>query len=584
MYAELRRRYEAGARALDGRRGIALRAFICLLCASAWLGSLATPVAAFPVTVKVDAAQRIGALPPLWRFFGADEPNYATSARGEKLLMELGSLRPGGVYFRAHNLLTTGPGAADLKWGSTNVYTEKEGVPVYDYTLVDGIIDSYLARGIHPYLEIGFMPQAMTAAPDDVPYRRPWKQGVDYHNKPAGWSFPPRDFAKWAEFIYQWTRHNVERYGRAEVERWYFEVWNEPNLEFYWADSAENFYRLHDYAIDAVRRALPTARVGGPDVAGSGGAFMDGFLDHITAGINYATGKIGTPTDFLSFHAKGQPTVVNGHVRMGISNQLRTVDEAFAKIANRPELAGKPIIIGENDPDSCAACLAPQNAYRNGTLYSSYTAASYARLWELARRRQVALEGAVTWAFTFVGEPWFAGYRQLATNGVDLPVLNVFRLFSRLGTEQIAATSSAEVPLEQIVSEGVGSSSDVGVLATRSDSGRVDILLWHYRDDDVAGPTAHVHLVLTGFSQRIEYRARAWRIDRQNGNPYSSWQAMGSPTSPTKQQIEQLIHAARLSSRSARIEPQGGDGGGFSMDRLLPLQSVELIELRALKP
>jgi xylan 1,4-beta-xylosidase len=547
-----------------------------------WLGVPATPAAAFSVTANVDAAKLVGPLPPVWRFFGADEPNYTTSAQGERLLMELGSLRPGQIYFRAHNLLTSGDGTADFKWGSTNIYTETAGTPVYDYTIVDRIIDSYLARGIHPYLEIGFMPEAMTAAPNDVPYRRPWKPGVDYRGVTAGWSYPPRDFKKWAELIFQWTRHNVERYGRVEVERWYFEVWNEPNLEFYWADSAETFYQLHDYTIDAVRRALPSARVGGPDVAGSGAAFMDGFLKHVTTGINYATGTVGTPTDFVSFHAKGQPTVVDGYVRMGIANQLRTVDEAFAKIASVPELAHKPIIIGENDPEGCAACPGPQNAYRNGTLYSSYTAAIYARLWELARRRQVELEGAVTWAFTFVGQPWFAGYRQLATNGVDLPVLNAFRLFSRLGSEQVAATSSAQVPLEQIVSNGVGNSPDVGVLATRSHDGSMDILLWHYRDDDVAGPAAQVHLVLTGLSQGIEHRARVWRIDRRNGNAFTAWQAMGSPASPTKRQIEQLIRAARMTSRSVRLEAPGHDGGVLSMERSLPLQSVELIELRTL--
>jgi xylan 1,4-beta-xylosidase len=547
-----------------------------------WLGVPATPAAAFSVTANVDAAKLVGPLPPVWRFFGADEPNYATSAQGERLLMELGSLRPGQIYFRAHNLLTSGDGTADFKWGSTNIYAETAGTPVYDYTIVDRIIDSYLARGIHPYLEIGFMPEAMTAAPDDVPYRRPWKPGVDYRGVTAGWSYPPRDFKKWAELIFQWTRHNVERYGRVEVERWYFEVWNEPNLEFYWADSAETFYQLHDYTIDAVRRALPSARVGGPDVAGSGAAFMDGFLKHVTTGINYATGTVGTPTDFVSFHAKGQPTVVDGHVRMGIANQLRTVEEAFAKIASVPELAHKPIIIGENDPEGCAACPGPQNAYRNGTLYSSYTAAIYARLWELARRRQVELEGAVTWAFTFVGQPWFAGYRQLATNGVDLPVLNAFRLFSRLGSEQVAATSSAQVPLEQIVSNGVGNLPDVGVLATRSHDGSMDILLWHYRDDDVAGPAAQVHLVLTGLLQGIEHRARVWRIDRRNGNAFTAWQAMGSPASPTKRQIEQLIRAARMTSRSVRLEAPGHDGGVLSMERSLPLQSVELIELRTL--
>jgi xylan 1,4-beta-xylosidase len=563
---------------------ISVKAFIGLLWMIVSLGVPASPAAAFSVTVKVDAAKRIAALPPVWRFFGADEPNYATSTQGERLLMELGSLRPGQVYFRAHNLLTTGDGTADFKWGSTNIYTETAGTPVYDYTIVDRIIDSYLARGIHPYLEIGFMPEAMTSAPDDVPYRRPWKPGVDYRGITAGWSYPPRDFNKWAEMVYQWTRHNVERYGRLEVERWYFEVWNEPNLEFYWSGTAENFYRLHDYTIDAVRRALPGARVGGPDIAGSGAAFMDGFLKHVTTGINYATGEVGTPTDFLSFHAKGQPTLVDGHVHMGIATQLRTVDEAFAKIASVPELAHKPIIIGENDPEGCAACPGPQNAYRNGTLYSSYTAASYARLWELARRRQVELQGALTWAFTFVGQPWFAGYRQLATNGVDLPVLNAFRLLSRLGTEQIAATSSAEVPLEQIVSDGVANSPDVGVLATRSDDGSVDILLWHYRDDDVAGPAAQVHLVLTGLAPRAEYRGRVWRIDRQNGNAFSAWQAMGSPASPTKQQVEQLIRAARLNSRSVPIEARGHDGRVLSIERSLPLQSVELIELRTFNP
>ena len=480
----------------------ALVAFLLVVCLPAAIA--AAPDSSFPVSVTVDATRSVGALPPIWRFFGADEPNYATLPDGEKLLLELGGLRPGNVYFRAHNLLTSGDGTPDFKWGSTNIYTETDGKPVYDFTIIDHIIDTYRARGIHPYLEIGFMPEAMTAAPPGVPYRRPWKPGVEYKGITAGWSYPPKDYGKWAELVYRWTAHNVERYGRAEVEQWYFEVWNEANLDFYWLGTPEDFYRLHDYATDAVRRALPTARVGGPDVAGSGGAFMDGFLQHVTTGTNFATGKVGTPIDFLSFHAKGQPSVVDGHVRMGIANQLKTADEAFAKIAAIPALAHKPIVIGENDPEGCAACPGPQNAYRNDTVYSSYTAASYARLWELARRRNVNLEGALTWAFTFVGQPWFAGYRQLATDGVDLPVLNVFRLFARLGSEQTEASSSSEISLAQIVSDGVRGAPDVGVLATRADDGRVDILLWHYRDDDVPGPTADIKLTLGSGARRRE--------------------------------------------------------------------------------
>ena len=559
--------------AAEALRRVPLLLLVCSLAATPLRSAVA-----FPVTVKVDATKPVGALPPIWRFFGADEPNYSTLPEGERLLMELGSLRPGEVYFRAHNLLTTGDGSPDFKWGSTNLYTEKEGKPVYDYTIVDHIIDSWLARGIHPYLEIGFMPEALTAAPAGVPYRRPWRPGVDYKGITAGWSYPPRDYAKWAEVVYQWTRHNVERYGRAEVERWYFEVWNEPNLGFYWLGTPEDFYRLHDYGVDAVRRALPDARVGGPDVAGSGGVFMDGFLKHVTTGTNYATGKAGTPMDFLSFHAKGQPTVVDGHVRMGISNQLKTVDEAFTRIAAVPELAHKPVIIGENDPEGCAACPGPQNAYRNDTMYSSYTAATYARLWQLARSRNVNLEGALSWAFTFVGQPWFAGYRQLATNGVDLPVLNVFRLFARLGPEQLEASSTGEVPLARIVAEGVRGAPDVGVLATRSDDGRVDILLWHYHDDDVPGPPARVHILLSGLAPGHELEARLWRVDRHNGDAFTTWQAMGAPASPTQQQVSQLLSAAHLVARSVRLT-RASTAGSVSLQRQLPRQAVELIEI-----
>jgi len=557
-----------------------VKTLLALLGLVAMLASRTGTATPFPVTVTVDVLKPVGALQPIWRFFGADEPNYATRPEGEKLLMELGRLRLGRVYFRAHNLMTSGDGTPDFKWGSTNLYTMHNGRPVYDFTIADHIIDTYLARGIHPYLEIGFMPEAMSAAPAGTPYRRPWRAGVDYKGAPSGWSYPPRDYHQWAELIYQWTRHNVVRYGRAEVGRWYFEVWNEPNLDFYWSGTPEDFYRLHDYGIDAVRRALPGARVGGPDVAGSGGAFMDGFLRHVTTGTNYATGQTGTPGDFFSFHAKGQPEVVDGHVRMGIARQLKTAEGAFARIAAIPVLAHRPIIIGENDPEGCAACPGPQNAYRNDTMYSSYTAAVYPRLWELARRRNVRLEGALTWAFTFVGQPWFAGYRQLATNGVDLPVLNVFRMFARLGGMQVEASSSAEVPLTLILADGVRGAPDVGVLATKAQKdGRVDILLWHYRDDDVPGPAAEVHLALSGLEPGLAHLARVWRVDREHSDAFTEWKAMGAPASPTQQQIDRLLSASHMLERPIRLGPRLADGS-VALATRLPVQGVELIEVR----
>ncbi|MGN7159804.1 GH39 family glycosyl hydrolase [Sphingomonas sp. SAFR-052] len=530
----------------------------------------AAPAAVREVSVTVDARKSLGPLPPAWRFFGADEPNYATMKDGRKLLVELGELKPGEVFFRAHNLLSTGDGTAAFKWGSTNAYTEgPDSKPVYDWTIVDNIIDTYLARGVRPYLQIGFMPEALSTAPKGTPYQHSWRPGFDYRLIATGWTYPPSSYEKWAELVYQWTRHNVERYGADEVNRWYFEVWNEPDSKFYWQASPEDFNKLHDFAIDAVRRALPTAKVGGPDVAVAGD-FMDGFMRHVASGKNYVTGQTGTPTDFLSFHAKGAPSFVDGHVRMGLSTHLRNVDRGFTRVAGFPALAAKPIVIGESDPEGCAACPGPQNAYRNGTMYSSYTAASFARIWDLAARRKVNLDGILSWSFEFEDQPWFAGYRQLSTNGVDLPVLNVFRMFAKLGPERIAATSSAQLPLDTIVRDGVRGDADIGALATRTPDGRVAVLLWHYHDDDVAGPVAQVKLDLAGMKAGS---ATLWRVDGDHANAFTAWQRVGSPQSPNEKQYAELEAASAMQPETVSAT------GGRSFIIALPRQGVALLTL-----
>jgi xylan 1,4-beta-xylosidase len=531
-----------------------------------------------PVAVTVQADRPAGTLPPVWRFFGADEPNYATMKDGRKLLVELGKLKSGEVFFRAHNLLSTGDGTPAFKWGSTNAYTEtKDGKPVYDWTVVDGIIDAYLARGVRPYLQIGFMPEAMSTAPAGMPYQHLWRPGFDYKLIATGWTYPPKSYEKWAELVYRWTQHNVERYGRAEVERWYFEVWNEPNSNFYWQGSPDEFYKLHDFAIDAVRRALPTAKVGGPDVAGAGGSFMDGFLKHVSSGRNYVTGRTGTPTDFLSFHAKGQPSFVDGHVRMGIATHLKEADRGFVKVTAIPSLAAKPVVIGESDPEGCAACPGRSNDYRNGTMYSSYTAASFARIWELAARRQVNLEGVLSWSFEFEDQPWFAGYRQLSTNGVDLPVLNVFRLFAKLGTERLTATSDAQLPLDTVMTEGVRGPADVGTLATRTSDGKVAVLLWHYHDDDLPGPDAAIRLTIDGLKRRGGKGGGAtlWRIDGDHANSFAEWKRLGSVQSPNQDLYAKLEEASRL--RPETLTPVRGARGATTLDVRLARQGVALV-------
>ena len=530
------------------------------------------------VSVMVDATRSTGSLPPVWRFFGADEPNYATMKDGRKLLAELGKLRPGQVYFRAHNLLSSGDGTPAFKWGSTNIYTEDaQGNPVYDFTVVDRIIDTYLARGIRPYLQIGFTPEAMSTAPPGVPYQHLWRPGFDYKLIATGWTYPPKSYEKWGELVYRWTKHNVEKYGAGEVSKWYFEVWNEANINFYWQGTHEEFYKLHDFAIAGVRRALPNARVGGPDSAGPGGAFMDGFLKHVTSGTNYATGETGTPTDFLSFHSKGRPTFVDGHVRMGIATHLKEVDGGFTKVLSEPKLARLPVVIGESDPEGCAACPGPQNAYRNGTMYSSYTAASFARIWELAAKRNVNLEGVLSWSFEFENQPWFAGYRQLATNGVNLPVLNVFKLFARLDADRVPATSSAQVPLEAVMADGVRGEADVGVLATRNAGGGVSVLLWHYHDDDLPGPDARVSVQVKGMP-RGNHEAWLMRVDGSHANAFAAWKAMGSPQSPNATQYAELEKASELVPE--KQEAVGRQGRTATYEITLPRQGVALLAIR----
>jgi xylan 1,4-beta-xylosidase len=536
-----------------------------------------TSAETFQASLRVDAASARGPLKPIWRFFGADEPNYAYMPHGRKLIAEQGRLRPGQVFYRAHNLLTSGDGTPALKWGSTNAYTEDaDGRPVYDWTIVDRIFDTYVQHGVKPYVQIGFMPKALSAKPD--PYQHSWTPQASYDEIYTGWAYPPKDYGRWGALAYEWAKHAVARYGPAEVETWYWQTWNEANIG-YWRGTPEEFRKLHDYAIAGVRRALPTARVGGPDTAGHGGQWMRDFLDHQLRGRNFATGQIGTPLDFVAFHAKGRPVFVDGHVRMGISNQLSTIDEGFRLIASYPELRSTPIVIGESDPEGCAACQGPQLRYRNSTMYSSYTAASFARKHDLAERHGVNLEGALTWAFQFENTPYFAGFRALATNGLTLPVFNVFRMFSRMGADRIAATSDSAVALDAILKDGVRERPDVGVLASRDDR-QVTVLAWHYHDDDVPGPAAAVSLALEGLGvTKGRAQLQHFRVDAEHGNAYAAWLRMGSPQEPTAAQYAELERASELVMLPG---PPGVDivAGRAHVAFTLPRQAVSLLVVR----
>jgi xylan 1,4-beta-xylosidase len=553
------------------------QALTCLLAAACCtrLAASAAESTPFPVNIRVDASRPIGALRPIWRFFGGDEPNYATMKDGQKLLADFGKLRPKEVYCRTHNLLNTGDGTPALKWGSTDAYHEDaQGNPIYNWTGIDRIFDSYLERGVRPYAQIGFMPQALSSKPD--PYRHEWRPGLPYDRIFTGWAYPPRDYAKWGELAYQWAKHCVERYGKTEVESWYWETWNESNIG-YWRGSPQEFQKLHDYAIAAVRRALPTARVGGPDSAGSGGRWTRDFFEHCLRGTNYATGQTGTPLDFVSFHAKGAPVYTNDHVRMGVANHLRAVDDGFRLVASFPELKNTPIVIGESDPEGCAACQGPSFSYRNGTMYSSYTAASFAREQDLADRHGVNFAGALTWAFTFEDQPYFAGFRQLASCGLPLPVFNVFRMFSLMNGQRLPAESDAAIPLDELLRRGVREKPDVAALAAL-DAGKLCVMVWHYHDDDLPGPDATVELTLAGLPATVvEAKLTHYRVDDRHSNAYAEWRRLGSPIAPNQTQYHQLQTASDLATLSEAPTTVQVNGGTAKLLFTLPRQGVSLL-------
>src|SRR5438876_400732 len=153
---------------------------------------------------------------------------------------------------------------------------------------------------------------------------------------------------------------------------------------------------------------------------------------------------------------------------MGMAQQLKAINAGFKIVASFPEWRNTPIILGENDPEGCAACSAkehPQNAYRNGTLYGAYTMVVLQAAMDLARQDGVDLRGSVTWAFQFDGQPYFEGLRELATNGIDKPVLNAFRMLGLLGEKRLPVTSSAAIPAIQIEQEGVRGQPDVDAIA-----------------------------------------------------------------------------------------------------------------------
>jgi xylan 1,4-beta-xylosidase len=462
------------------------------------------------------------------------------------------------------------------------VYSEDaSGNPIYSWVILDQIFDTFHAAGVKPLVEIGFMPKALSTHPE--PYRHDFPRGKvgDIY---TGWAYPPNNYQKWSELVFQFVHHLRERYGDNEVKTWLWEVWNEPDIG-YWKGTPEEYFKLYDASVEAVLRALPEARVGGPDTTGPGNAkaanFLRAFLDHCSHQKNYASGTIGSRLNFISFHPKGSPTWQGDHVQMGISRQLAAIEQGFKITASFPEWRHTPIILGESDPEGCAACSAkenPQNSYRNGPLYGAYTVEVLNNILALERQEQIDFLGAVTWAFEFEDQPYFAGFRELATNGLDKPVLNAFRMLGLLGKERVKVTSSGALATTEIVRDGVRAQPDINAIATRKER-EIEVLIWNYHDDDIPFPAASVDLVVAGLPANAKRNlVEHFRVDAGHSNAFTAWKEMGSPQSLSEVEYTRLESAGQLQllTSPAWVEMTQGS---IELKFTLPRSSLSLLRI-----
>ena len=527
------------------------------------------------VTVSVDGSAPGTPLVPVWPFFGFDEINYTTSPEGKALLAALSSANAAPVHVRSHFLFNTGDGTPGLKWGSTNVYTEDAaGNPVYSWPISDAIMDAITEAGAFPFVELGFMPQALSTHPD--PYRNSSPMMLD-----GGSSYPPNDYTKWASLVRAWATHAAERYPNV-AESWLWELWNEPDIP-YWNGTFDEYTKLYDFTESGLHEAIPDAALGGPAVAGPASTFFRKFLEHCATGTNAVSGGVGTRLDLVTFHAKGGVVLEGDHVRMNLGSQLRLHRAGFKTVAGFPQFKKTPIYVTEADPDGCAACplsTTPANAYRNSPAYGAYEVATMKHSLELESELGVKLGGLLTWAFAFPGTPYFAGYRALTTNGIDLPVLGAFKLLGRLSGSRLPLTSSGAHALDDLLANSVRDQPEIDAMATL-DGDTLRVLVWNYHDDLVPVPATPVHLSVTvpaSLSARV--RVSHLRVDDSHGDAHTVWLAQGKPANPSSAQVQSLQRAMEPQPLGPNETLSVSPSGSVELDFELPRFGVSLVTLR----
>jgi len=470
--------------------------------------------------VVIDASAPTHPLPHFWEeMFGSGRAilslreSYRTDLRSVKQITDFN-------YVRFHAILNDEVG----------IYGEDDqGRPVYNFSYIDQIYDGLLANGVRPFVEISFMPYKLAAASLIHPFW--YKPNVS----------PPKDWGRWDDLVAAFTGHLVERYGIEEVAKWYFEVWNEPNLDFWGGKPKQDTYwELYDHTSLAIKKTNSRLRVGGPATAQA--AWVDAFICHCA--------EKHVPLDYVSTHVYANDTA---HDVFGTDENIprdRMVCRAVDKVHNQIKASSMPTL---------PLIWSEFNAsYKNEP---DVTDAPYMGPWLADTIRQC--DGLVNimsyWSFSDVFEeqgvvktPFYGGYGLIAEDDIPKPAFNAFKLLHKLGEERIQLNS------------------DFALLTRRKD-GTLVLAVWNYAAPEEAGSPKTISLRLE--NTKVS-RALISRVDRDHGDVHSTYEKMGSPNYPTHQQIQELRQAAELSGP----EEQPITNREFKLT--LPAHGLAVIELK----
>lgn len=477
-------------------------------------------------TIVIDAGATPHPFPHYWeRMFGSGRAILSLRESYRRDLRQV-KQATGFDYMRFHAIFHDEVGLYD---------EDAQGRPIYNFSYVDQIYDGLLENHVRPFVELSFMPKKLASTGN--------QQGFWYHP----YNSPPKDWDRWGEMIEQFARHLVDRYGIDEVAQWYFEVWNEPNIDFWAGEPKEStYYQLYDVSARALKRVSPRLRVGGPSTAQA--AWVDRFIQHCVEG--------GVPVDFVSTHVYANDTArdVFGTRENIPRDQMvyRAVKKVHdqVKASARPDL---PLIFSEYNA-----------SYMNE---ADVTDSPFMGPWLANTIRQC--DGLVDimayWAFSDVFEeqgvvkrPFYGGFGLIAAGNIPKVTFNIFKLLHLLGTERLEVNSES-------------------ALATRRPNGTLAIAVWNY------APPASAHTPGTArqFTLSIAksanlHHARIWILDRDHGSALTAWEAMGKPDAPTRDQQYRLRQAAAMPGPDIRTLP---DSTSASISFTLQPQALALVEI-----